>query len=104
MSTLVRSSVGEFTLASAETPESLGRGAICDLLLPPLCAVSRLPRFCCPPTGRDELARGRPLACTGAVEWAVGRPVAIVDSDENLLALAEYDATRQLLQPRQVFA
>ena len=104
MSTLVRSSVGEFTLASAETPESLGRGAISDFLLPPLCAVSRLPRFTCPPTDRDELARGRPLACPGAADWAVGPPVAIVDSDENLLALAEYDAARQLLQPRQVFA
>ena len=104
MSTLVRSSVGEFTLASAETPESLGRGAISDFLLPPLCAVSGFPRFTWPSADRDELARGRPLACAGAADWAVGRPVAIVDSDENLLALAEYDAARQILQPRQVFA
>jgi hypothetical protein len=29
--------------------------------------------------------------------------VAIVDADENLLALAEYEAARQCLQPRQVF-
>jgi len=103
MSALVRRSIGEFTLDSAATPESLGQRAISDLLLPPLCAVSRLPRFVCPPSDRDELVRGRPLAFAAAADWANGLPVAIVDSDENLLALAEYDASRQLLQPRQVF-
>lgn len=103
MSALVRRAVGEFTLDTAQTPEALNLGKITDFLLPPLCAVAHLPRYVCPPAERDELARGRPLACTAPANWAIGLPVTIVDSDENLLALAEYDAARQHLQPRQVF-
>jgi tRNA pseudouridine55 synthase len=104
MSGLVRQSIGEFTLESAQTIESLTEGKIADSLLPPLCAVSHLPRFTCQPDHRDELLRGRRLACAPPANWALGQPVALVDADDNLLALAEYDEVRQALQPRQVFA
>jgi tRNA pseudouridine55 synthase len=104
LSALVRRSVGEFSLDSAQTLDSLGQGKITDFLLPPLCAVAHLPRFVCLPADRSELARGRPLACAAPANWAAGLPVAVVDPDENLLALAEYDDARQLVQPRQVFA
>lgn len=103
MSGLVRRSIGEFTLASAQSLESLEHGEITDFLLPPLSAVSQLARFICAPADRGELARGRPLACAPPANWVPGAPVAIVDPDENLLALAEYDEPRQVLQPRQVF-
>jgi tRNA pseudouridine55 synthase len=102
MSALVRESIGEFTLASAVSLESLEKGAISDFLLPPLSAVKHLPRFSCSPADCNEFARGRPLVEASAADWA-DLPVAIVDSEENLVALAEYDAGRQVLQPRQVF-
>lgn len=104
MSALVRRSVGEFTLDSAQTPEALEQGKITDFLLPPLCAVAHLPRFTCAPADRGELSRGRQLPCAALANWESGLPVAVVDPDENLLALAEYDAAQQHLQPRQVYA
>ena len=104
MSALVRRSIGEFTLDSAVTPEVLDQRGISEFLLPPLGAVAQLARFTCLPADRDELARGRSLACPASVDWACGSKVAIVDVDENLLALGEFDGARQLLQPRQVFA
>ena len=107
MSALVRRSIGEFTLESAHTPEELGpekiTGKIVDFLLPPLRAVAHLPRFVCAPADRSELARGRQLPCAAIANWKIDLPVAIVDPDENLLALAEYDDARKLLQPRQVY-
>lgn len=107
MSGLVRRSIGEFTLEAAHTIESLEQGTFAACLLPPRYAVAHLPRFVCAPTDRDELARGRALACAAPANWVPGMPnvapVAIVDAGDNLLALAEYDEVRQMLQPRQVF-
>ena len=103
MSALVRRSVGEFTLDLAQTPDLITERKITDFLLPPLSAVSHLPRFTCPAADLEELARGRTLAILASANWVNGLPIAIVDSDENLLALAAYDETRQVLQPRQVF-
>jgi tRNA pseudouridine55 synthase len=104
MSGLVRQSIGEFTLETAQTLDSLTAVNIADRLLPPLCAVSHLARFVCTTADREELSRGRAVGFTPPANWAVGQPVAIVDAAENLLALAEYDEGRQALQPRQVFA
>ncbi len=103
MSALVRRSIGEFTLETAHTLEALEAGQVSDCLLPPLAAVSHLPRFCCRPGHREALVRGRALTCGRPEHWNAGMPVAVVDSDGNLLALGEYDASRQQLQPRQVF-
>jgi len=104
MSALVRSSIGEFTLESARTLQLLSPETVSDYLLPPLSAVAHLARFFCSPTQRAELIRGRALACAANAAWIMGSPVAIVDADENLLAISEYDAKGQCLRPRQVFA
>jgi tRNA pseudouridine55 synthase len=91
MNSLVRTAIGEFTIDSAARPETLTRTDLAGILCAPCAAVAQ------------ELSRGRPIPCFPAQEMSSGAEVAVSDGAGSLLALAEYDAPRHVLRPRQVF-
>jgi tRNA pseudouridine55 synthase len=103
MSGLIRTAIGELTVDSAVSPESLTREALVKSLLPPGAAVAHLPQYCCTTDDRQELGNGRPIACFPSLELLPDADVAVSDGSGNLLALAGYDAPRHVLRPRQVF-
>lgn len=103
MKGLVRTSIGEFTIDSAARPETLSRADLPQILLPPRDAVAHLPQFQCTTDDQHEFGRGRSIPCFPAQDLSSGAEIAVSDSAGSLLALAEYDASRHILRPRQVF-
>ncbi len=91
---LRRVGVGSFSVERATALEAIGPGRVTPL--PPLAAVSHLPRFDIDPVERDAVGHGRPLPA-GAV---TASPVALV-ADGRLVAVAEVRDGR--LKPRVVF-
>ena len=99
----MRRAIGDFTLAEAVAIEDLPSRPIEEHLLPPLAAVAHLPRWLCAAADREELLRGRPVACLPDSLRPAGSLFALVDDASQLLALAEYDSTEGVLRPRQVY-
>lgn len=104
MSELVRTAVGEFTLDSAVTLRELEAAplAASGRLLPPLQAVSHLPRRICDAAECLALLQGRPVPA-GPVLAASGAEIVIVDPAGSLFALADFSADPPRLRPRHVF-
>jgi tRNA pseudouridine55 synthase len=104
MSSLVRTAIGEFTLASAQSLVELEQSpqALPSRLQPPLRAVSHLPCLNATPEECLALRQGKRLL-VARPEWSAGNPIAVVDPEGELLALGEYLPDSGCLQPRQVF-
>ncbi len=104
MSALVRTQIGDFTLASTVSINALNTRPIAEHLLPPLTAVAHFTRHAITPADIAVLIRGRPLLCPADTAFATDSLIPLVDSAGDLQAFAEYDAAARLLRPRQVFA
>jgi tRNA pseudouridine55 synthase len=61
MSALVRTAIGDFTLAEAVDPAALDRATLADHLLPPLRAVAALPRITLSAADLAEIRHGRTI-------------------------------------------
>lgn len=103
MCSLVRSAIGEFRLDSAVRANDLVSHSIAAFLLPPLAAVAHLPRWSITSADLDLLLRGLPLSAPSPKDWPPGSLVSLVNNQDKLQSLAEYDAESGLLRPRQVF-
>ncbi len=103
MSDLVRTRIGEFAIESSTAIEELSSRPVGQLLIPPLAAVTDLPRHTCTPADLGELTRGRPLPCPAEPALLPDAQVALLDAAGDLVALAVYDPKDHLLRPRQVF-
>lgn len=98
MSYLVRSRSGPFSLAEASTLESLAAGLV--PLLPPAAALGEMPRLV---VGGDAAVRLRHgVNPSLRSPHPDGTVVALVDTDGELLALAE--SVQQGVKLRKVFA
>jgi len=100
---LVRTRIGPFALDGAVDLAGLTEGSLPGLLRPSVEAVAGRPRLALDPDQVAAVAAGRrilagPLALT---ELPPG-PLALVDSDGRLVALAELDAGGGWVQPRKV--
>jgi tRNA pseudouridine55 synthase len=103
MSNLERRAIGPFHVDTAVSPRELTAANLASHLLPPASAVRHLPRYDCPPEQLPYLRDGRPLPYPGDSKPPQRPLVAIVTPDGALAALAEFNADRALLQPRQVY-
>jgi tRNA pseudouridine55 synthase len=101
---LVRTRIGPFTLEESVAPENVSADSIARLLRPSLEAVGHLPRFVLDDAQIAAVTQGRMIALpeTQGADQSMAL-VALVDRDSRLVALAEPDADRKLLQPRKVF-
>jgi tRNA pseudouridine55 synthase len=100
---LVRTRIGPFTLEGSIAPENVSDGSIAGLLRPSLEAVGHLKRFVLDDAQVAAVTQGRTIAL--AENLGLDQPeglVALVDRDSRLIALAEPDIDRKLLQPRKV--
>jgi tRNA pseudouridine55 synthase len=103
MSRLVRTSIGPFTLdASTELDQLKHPDDIADALQSPLRALADLPRFQADDEQIRRLRHGQTLAIPSTIRETLrsGRPVAVVDAEGNLIALAE--EKRDRLAPSMV--
>jgi tRNA pseudouridine55 synthase len=104
MSALVRTAIGEFTLASSVTLEDLPSRAVADsqTLLPALVAVAQLPQTNCNWDECRALLQGKWISA-GNRELADAAEVAVVSPIGDLFAIAENAKSSNRLRPRQVF-
>lgn len=102
MSELTRTEIGPFVIREAVSLDELSAETIGSRLLPPLRGVNHLPL--CHVTAEQliEIGFGRSIAYCGE-PLSDGETVPLVDDNEQLIALAEFQASRCVLQPRQVF-
>ncbi len=100
---LVRTRIGSFTLEESLEATALSAESIRRHLRPALDAVSGLPRVVLDARQLDAVTHGQRLDAhdLNALPIANG-PVALIDSDGNLVALAEFVEERAWLQPRTV--
>lgn len=103
MSALVRERIGDFSLDTAVTVNDLSSRPVSDILLPPLAAVAHLPKHVASSHESNALRLGRPIRLQSDTSFPAGGLVALVGGADDLLALAEFDAAKLLLRPRQVF-
>lgn len=109
MSALTRTAVGPFSVGHAIAYEQLQTETIRAALQNVLKGLPYLPRRVCSSRERERLRRGQPIRAVDVTSAAAvdseepEEPVALVSSQGDLLALAEFKSDRQLLQPRQVF-
>jgi tRNA pseudouridine55 synthase len=101
---LVRTRIGPFALEDAVELAGLSLESLPGWLRPAVEAVAGLPRLVLGPDQVAAVAAGRRLP---AVEPAPSDippgPIALVDADGRLVALAEADPVGGWLQPRKVF-
>jgi tRNA pseudouridine55 synthase len=100
---LVRTRIGPFTLEESIGPEYVSADSMARILRPSLEAVGHLRRFVLDDAQIAAVKQGRSIA----LEEILGADqpeamVALVDRDSRLVALAEADADRKVLQPRKV--
>jgi tRNA pseudouridine55 synthase len=101
---LERTRIGPFTLTESVAPENVSADSIDRLLRPPLEAVGHLRRLVLDDTQTAAVAQGRTIPLPEALGPAEpGDLVALVDRESRLVALAEPDELRKVLQPRKVF-
>jgi len=94
---LTRSAVGGFDLAHAVAPDALEPERD---LLPPTLALGDMPRVVIDESQQAQLRDGKTI---DLAEPACGDKIALLDSEGNLLALAESRADGWKLQPKKVF-
>jgi tRNA U55 pseudouridine synthase TruB len=102
---LRRTRVGDFPIDEAITLDDLkihfGEESIGTVLLPPAAALSRLPFVHL--NGQDvrRANHGREVRVAES-NWADGEDVTMYDADEQVIAVARYDANAKTLHPRVV--
>jgi tRNA pseudouridine55 synthase len=101
MSTLVRTRIGPYRIDDAVSSEQLTSENIDRFLLPPTTAVEGLPKFSASAEDVIQIRAGRPFG--SPIEAPNGASVAVLDSDGELLCLAEFDPQKGRLLPRRVF-
>jgi tRNA pseudouridine55 synthase len=100
---LVRTRIGPFTLEESVAPLNVSADSIAWLIRPSLEAVGHLRRFVLDDAQIAAVKQGRSIALRESfVSDQPGVLVALVDLDSRLIALAEPDTERKLLQPRKV--
>ena len=104
---LRRTRAGDFLVDDAATLDQLqtsfaeeGLGA---LLVPPNTALSKLPLVHLSAQDVRNVSQGRQVKIEGS-KWADGETVKMCDAGEQLIAIGQYDAGAQILQPRVVLA
>lgn len=102
MSALTRTAVGPFTIDEAVRPDDLSPETISSRLLAPQMGVAHLPNCRLTDDQLAEVGFGRAFPFRGE-SLKDGTTVALVGAAGDLIALAEFQASRQVLQPRQVF-
>ncbi len=103
--TLRRTRIGGFTLDQAVDPGVLvNRAAFESHLLDPVLAVQGLTQIVLDPAQRAAVALGKriPVGESGLAAPNCSKPIALVDQDGALVALAELDLEGGWLQPRKV--
>lgn len=104
MSELVRTTIGPFQLADADSPNDITSESIAEHLLPPLQAVAHLSRFDCTEDDLRHLQHGRRIPLRGPSSLpAVGRPLVAVAPTGELAAIGEPVDNGAQFAPRQVF-
>ena len=104
---LRRTRVGDFNVTNAVTLEQLktsfGEEALGTILLRPSAALSALPFV---HLSGDDVRRARHgmEVKVGETTWADGAKVKMCDVDDHLIAIGDYDATKQRLHPSVVLA
>jgi tRNA pseudouridine55 synthase len=103
--TLVRTRIGPFTIDQAVDPRELSAESLPHLLRRPLEAVADLPRRVLDPDQAAAVAAGRKLLAPdldrGDAGLATG-PLALIDPQGRLIALAEFHPSEGSIQPRKV--
>jgi tRNA pseudouridine55 synthase len=101
---LVRTRIGPFTRDGAVDPAGISPESLPGLLRPALEAVAGRPRLVLDSAQLTAIAAGRRLAATSEVLTGIAPgPIALVDTDGRLVALAEADPAGGWIQPRKVF-
>jgi tRNA pseudouridine55 synthase len=104
---LRRTRVGDFDVAQAVTLDDLKTGfaeeGLGALLVPPGAALSKLPFVHLSAQDVRNVSHGREVMVEGS-GWADGENVKMCDTQEQLIAIGQYDAGKQLLQPRVVLS
>jgi tRNA pseudouridine55 synthase len=101
---LVRTRIGPFTLDKAVDPSGISAESLSGRLRPALEAVADHPRLTLDPAQVAAIAAGRRLSAEADVLGRIAAgPIALVDADGRLVALAETDPAGGWIQPRKVF-
>jgi len=105
METLARTRIGRFTRESAVAPDQLNRENLAGHLRPALEAVAELPRITLDAPLLADVRQGKALAASRLFDATVpAGEIALVAESGRLVALAEGDPRRGLVQPRKVLA
>ncbi len=99
---LVRIRIGPFAIEGAVELSRLSADSLPGMLRPTLEAVAGLPRRILDADERADVAAGRGLPAGPEGPAAAGGPIALIDADGRLVALAEVDAAGGRIQPRKV--
>jgi tRNA pseudouridine55 synthase len=102
---LKRTRVGDLTIDQAITLDQLkihfGEESLGTVLLPPGAALSGLPFVHLSAEDVRRATHGREVELAES-EWTDGQDVKLYDADEQLIAIAKYDAAAKCLHPRVV--
>jgi tRNA pseudouridine55 synthase len=102
---LRRTRVGDFDLEQAVTLDDLktsfAEEALGVLVVPPGAALSKLPFVHLSAEDARNVSHGREVKVEGS-GWTDGENVKMCDTQEQLIAIGQYDAGAQLLHPRVV--
>ena len=101
MTQLERTRVGDYRLDSAVELDSLSRESLSAALLPPLSAVSHLPRYACSEADMENIQHGRAIHVAQPMTDDSAAAVAITAPDGRLAAIATYKD--EMLAPKNVF-
>lgn len=100
---LVRTRIGPFTLDDAVDLDGLSDATLPGSLRPTIEAVAGLPRLVLDAAQTAAIAAGRRLSAgPEALPGAAPDPIALVDGDGRLVALAEHDPGTGQIHPRKV--
>ncbi len=102
--TLLRTRIGPFTLEGAIDPRTLSAATIGTVIRLPVEAVAHLQQIVINPAEVAAVMRGKSIALPEnfGPPATLGEPVALLDQDSRLVALAEPDFEQRRLQPRKV--
>jgi tRNA pseudouridine55 synthase len=103
MSELVRTQVGPFRLCDAIELEALEAESLPRFLQPPMRAVEHLPQYRCAPDELQAISYGCSIAAPAPLAGTLGERSALLTSEGELAAIAEYREPENRLVPIQVF-
>ena len=102
MSALTRTSIGRFELADAVPLGSLNAMSLKDALLVPHAAVAELPQRRLNPAEIVFIRQGRPIPWGLLPDADCRGEVALFDTAENMVGIAQADVTQRQLIPKLV--